>query len=251
MDTTEIGYIFSAGFRCYSTDVLKQSGLRPFSGPFDYLYIDIETVFKLMNKKMSLFLNDIVIYNKVKQQTYCIDSLNELNEKHVCYMAHDYNSVDLRINTNFLDDTLSGNIYDWEKICIFHHHDISNKHQYDIIKNRVDRFNKIIEQHSDKTVLFHITKIQTFNDIQEYINNILRLKELYSINTYIIIIVCCDKLEDTYYFREKVLFIVKKVAPYNTQLLQNQVDNNCIDCTRELNIMKTFFVFKLVQLREM
>ena len=119
MDKITINYIFSAGFRCYSPDTLKEFGLRPFSGPFDYLFIDIESVFTLINNKMSHFLDNIVIYNKLKQQNYHIRSLNDLNEKNICYMAHDYNTVDLRINTNFLDDTLSGNIYDWDKICIF------------------------------------------------------------------------------------------------------------------------------------
>lgn len=55
MDKITINYIFSAGFRCYSPDTLKEFGLRPFSGPFDYLFIDIESVFTLINKKMSFF----------------------------------------------------------------------------------------------------------------------------------------------------------------------------------------------------
>jgi hypothetical protein len=176
MDKITINYIFSAGFRCYSPDTLKEFGLRPFSGPFDYLFIDIESVFTLINKKMSFFLDDIIIYNKCKQQNYPIHSINELNEKNICYMAHDYNTVDLRINTNFLDDTLSGNIYNWNKICIFHHHDISNTGQSEMIKKRAERFNKIIEQHGETTSLFHITKIVTINNIQEYMDNMIRNK---------------------------------------------------------------------------
>ena len=245
----EIEYIFSAGFRCYSPDTLKTYGLRPFSGPFDYLFIDIDSVFKLINLKMSPFLNDIIVYNKNKQQNYNLSIINDLNEKNVCYMSHDYNNIDLRINVNFLDDKLSGNLYEWDKICIFHHHDICNKEIYDNISKRVDRFNKIMEKHYEKTCLFHITKILTI-DIQEYIDNIIRLKLLYSIPCYITIIVCCDNLEDTCYFKCNILFIVKKVAPYSKQIVEGYGTDNNLDYTHEINIMKQIFNFQLVSLSD-
>ena len=249
MSKIKIDYIFSAGFRCSSPDTLKMFGLRPFSGPFDYLFIDIETVFKLMRENMKSFMKDIIVFNKLKQITYSIGSINELNKKHICYMAHDYNNINLRINTNFLDDRLSGNIYEWEKICIFHHHDICNKKQYDIISKRVDRFNKIIEKYSEKVCLFHITRILTISDINEYMNNIIRLKLVYSINTYIVIIICCDNLEDAYYFKEHILFIVKKVDPYTIQISTSGTDNN-LNYENELNIMKRFLNFELVKIDE-
>jgi hypothetical protein len=249
MNPIKIRYIFSAGFRCYSPDTLKRFGLRPFSGPFDYLFIDLESVFKLVNLKMSLFLSNILVFNKNKQHTYDLNSLNNLNTKHVCYMAHDYNSLDLLINTNFIDDNLSGNLYEWNSICIFHHHNILNREIYDTIAKRVDRFNNIMEQHYETTCLFHITKILSIYDIQEYMNNIILLKVMYYINSYIIIIVCCDNLEDSYYFKEKVLFIFKKVAPYSTQIELYKTDNN-LDYTMEINIMKNFFNFQLVPISE-
>jgi len=251
MAPIEIEYIFSAGFRCYSPDTLKSYGLRPFSGPFDYLFIDIESVFKLINIKMGNFLNNIINYNKNKQLKYNLSTLNELNNKDVCYMRHNYNNIDLRINTNFLDEILAPNLYDWDKICVFLHHDVCNKEISESIRKRVDRFNKIMEFHYDKTCLFHITKILTIPDIQEYMNNMIRLKLLYSIHSYIIIIVCCDTLEDSHYFKENILFIVKKVEPYSTQMTQVHGTDNNLDYGSEINIMKQFFCFKLVSLSEM
>ena len=250
MSTIEIKYIFSAGFRCNSPDTLKRFGLRPFSGPFDYLFIDIESVFKLIDLKMSPFLHDIVVFNKNKQQNYFLNKLNDLNNKKVCYMSHDYNNIDLRINTNFLDDNLPGNLYDWDKICIFHHHDIIDKNTYEVISKRVDRFNKIMETDYEKTCLFHITKILTIPDIHEYMNSIIRLKLLYSIHSYIIVIACCDNLENTHQFKENCLFIFKKVSPYNNQIKEGQGTDNNLDFTYEINIMKNFFSFNLVSLSE-
>jgi len=41
----EIKFIFSIGFRCFSTDLLKKFKFRKISSPFDSLMIDIETCF--------------------------------------------------------------------------------------------------------------------------------------------------------------------------------------------------------------
>ena len=44
-----INYIFTLGYRCYSTDFIEIHKLRKMSGPFDYLYIDFETSLKIIN----------------------------------------------------------------------------------------------------------------------------------------------------------------------------------------------------------
>ena len=165
-------------------------------------------------------------------------------------MAHDYNTSNLRINTNFLDDTLSGNLYEWNKICVIQHHDIHNKEIYDIISKRCERFNKIIEDHSYKTCLFHITRILTISDIQEYMNNMIQLKQLYSINTYVVVVVCCDNLDNVQYFKENFLFIIKRVEPYDLQITQGDKSDNNFYYANEINIMKQYFNFQLVPLNE-
>ena len=248
----DINYIFSAGFRCYSAKGLKDFGLRPFSGPFDYMYIDIETVFKLIHKQLSDFLTNVVMFNKSLNNTYNVSALNELNKKNVCYMAHNYNFHNMQINTNYLDDILSGNLYDWKKICIFNHHDVCNTHGHSIIKRRVDRFNKIIMKSPNTTCLFHITRILTISNIFDYMNDIIHMKQKYGINTYIIIIVCCDNLDNAQYFNDNILFIIKKVATYSLQLKTLDIDNrcDCLDYNPEFNSMKQVFNFKLIPLSD-
>lgn len=246
-----IEYMFSAGYRCNSPETLNKFKLRPFSGPFDYLFIDIETTFKLIHGRMELFLKDIIVYNKRKQQKHNIKAIDDLNEKNMCYMVHDYNNTTLQINTNFLDDDLSNDLYKWNKICIFLHHELHIKEQYDAIVRRVNRFNSIIEQHSDKTCLFYITKILTIPDIEEYMNNMIQLKHQYSINSYITIIVCCDNLDNACYFKDNILFIIKKVPPYNIQIESGLKTDNNLDYSYEIYIMNQHFNFKLVPLTEL
>lgn len=248
MSLHHIEYMFSVGFRCNSTETLKAWGLRQMSSPFDYILIDIESAFQLIHQKMNIFLKDIVVFNKDKRKRYSIKALNQLNGKDVCYMGHDYNKLDLRINSNFIGDTLSGNMYDWERICIFIHHNICIKNESDIIQKRVDRFNRIIQKSSEKTCLFHITKILTIPDILGYMNNVIRLKKKYCIHTYIIVIICSDNLEDTSYFLENILFIVKKVDSYDIQIKKAQPTDNNLDYTNELNIIKQHFNFQLISL---
>lgn len=248
----DIQYIFSAGFRCYSANGLKNFGLRPFSGPFDFMYIDIETVFKLIHNKLVNFLSDAIVFNKTLNKSYDIPALNELNKKNICYMAHNYNFGNIILNKNYLDDVLSGNLYDWKQICIFNHQDLTNKQVYNNMQRRVARFNKIIIENSFKTCLFHITRILTISNITDYMNDMIRLKQKYSINTYIIIIICCDNLDNTHYFKDSILFIIKKVDSYAVQIKTLEIDNrcDCLDYKSEFDIINQVFNFQLVQLAD-
>ncbi len=50
---SSINYIFSIGYRCYSSDFLNIYKLRKISGPFDYLFIDFETALKIINNNFN------------------------------------------------------------------------------------------------------------------------------------------------------------------------------------------------------
>jgi len=245
MSLINIEYIFSVGFRCTSPEALKSVGLRPFSGPFDYMFIDIETVFKLMVRNMDNFLSNIVVFNKSKNSVYDLNVFNVLTKNDIGYMCDNYNTMDLRINSNYLDKQLSNNLYDWNAICIFHHHDISKPSIYDSFQRRVERFNYAIRNHSNKTCLFYITKILHITNLIEYMQEFIRMKNKYNIHTYITIILCCDNYNSDHYFSDNVLFIIKKVDPYNIQIKTGTDNNLCYNY--EFGLMKQYFHFKLVE----
>ena len=56
-----INFIFSIGYRCYSTDLLETYKLRKMSSPFDYLFINFETSLKIINNNFEDFLYDIIL----------------------------------------------------------------------------------------------------------------------------------------------------------------------------------------------
>jgi hypothetical protein len=258
-----INFIFSIGYRCYSTKFLINFKLRKMSSPFDYLFIDFETALKNINNNFDDYLNDIILLNKNTQQIELFYKKNtiEINNKfyellknNIGYMAHNYNNVNLLFNQNYLENDNNNNnnnndnLYNWETICSFYHHNILDTNIYTSIKNRCERFNTIMNIYNKTTALFYITKIITIKDIESYMNNIIKLKIKYNINCFIIIIINSDNFEDNYYYNEieKCLFIIKKVENYETQYSKYQTDNN-LNYEKEFDIISNIFSFNLIE----
>ena len=248
-----INFIFSIGFRCYSAGFLKDHNIRNISGPFDNLFIDIETALDNINNNFDLFLNDIVVINKNKKmnEIYYSDKkiekqiLDFMNNKDIGYMSHNYNDKNLIINQNFINQTPS-NLYNWDRICIFLHHNIIEKSTYDTIYNRVNIFKNIYKNRKKETCLFYITKIVETENIEQYKKKINDMKKKYNINCYIIIIICSDKLNDNYIFENDILFIIKKVNNYQYQYNNDAGTDNNLNYNKEFNIIKNIFNLELM-----
>jgi hypothetical protein len=204
-----INFIFSIGYRCYSTDFLNNFKLRKMSSPFDYLFVDLETSLKIINNNFYDYLNDIILFNKNTQniQLFYKKNTTEINNKfyellknNIGYMAHNYNDVTLLFNQNYLHNELDDNLYNWNTICSFHHHNVLDSNIYSTLKKRCERFNIIYNKYNQTTALFYITKIINCENIGRYINNILELKNKNNIKCLIIIIINCDNIEDSEYY---------------------------------------------------
>jgi len=253
-----LNFIFSIGYRCYSTEFLNNFKLRKMSSPFDYLFVDFETSLKIINNNFDDYLNDIILYNKntqhielfyKKNTTEINNKFYELLQNNIGYMAHNYNSNNLLFNQNYLDDNrLNDNLYNWNTICCFLHHNVLDSNIYTSIKKRCERFNNIINKYSETTSLFYITKIINCENIVYYMNNIVELKKKYGIKCFIIIIINCDNIEDSEYYNEvdKCLFIIKKVENYETQYTKYQTDNN-LNYEKEFNIISKYFTLNLIE----
>ena len=253
-----INFIFSIGYRCYSSDFLNMFKLRKMSSPFDYLFIDFESSLKIINNNFNNYLHDIVLFNKTTQhiELFYKKNTNEINNKfyellenNIGYMAHNYNNNNLLLNQNYLDDNnLNNNLYNWNTICAFHHHNILDSNIYNSIKMRCERFNNIMNKYNETTSLFYITKIINCENIVDYMNNIVELKTKYGIKCFIIIIINCDNIEDSEYYNEvdKCLFIIKKVENYEIQYTKYETDNN-LYYEKEFNIILKYFTLNLIE----
>jgi hypothetical protein len=257
-----INFIFSSGHRCYSVDFLIKFKLRKMSGPFDWVIIDLETSLKIINNKFDNFLNDLVYCNKnlhkaelcYKKNTNKVDNkLYNLLENNIGYMVSDLNSHDLHINQNYLDDTkLNNNIYNWNTVCLFLHHNLLDNNIYNYKKKSCERFINIMNKYNETTALLHVTRINNNINIVDYMNSIIEQKKKYSIDCFLIMIITCVNIEDNSYFNEveKCLFIIKKVENYKTQYLkykdnENNVHN--ISYEKEFNVISNYFDIKLIE----
>lgn len=256
-----VNCVLSIGYRCSSADFLNTYHLRKFSGPFDYMYIDMETCFKVIHNNYDDFLNDIIVMYRNEQSAKLLypkktseikENIYELLEKDVGYMAENYNNNGLAVNQNYVDEKkLSGNLYDWNNICIFFHHAIQSEDIRQQLKMRCERSQRVMQKYGETTCLFFISKIVGCLDIMDYMNGIIRLKQKYKIVSFLTMILCCNNLEDTYFYNEsnKCLFIVKKVEDYETQYSMHRTDNNYV-YDKEYNIMSQYFDFQLLEKNE-
>lgn len=251
----EINYFYNIGYRCTTPRFMEKYGYRKISGPFDYLCIDIETAFENINSKFEKYLSDIVFISKVNRKiklfhsTQSIaDSVNKFySNNKIKYMKKNYNKANIFINQNFIKNT-PYNLYEWERICMFLHHDLSNNDIVKTIRGRSNIFKNIYEKHFDRLCLLYITKIIEVDNLEDYKQFIFNLKDRYDIKCYIIIIVCSDRLNETSEFKNNVLFIVKRVDDLETQSNDKLgTENNIIDDNyeKENNTIRKYFSFNL------
>ena len=248
----EIEYIYSIGHRCNCPDFLKYYNIRNISGPFDYLFIDIETCFDNIQNNFNLFFNDLVCFTKKNNNLTIHNSTQQINNKlniltesdNIYYMAQNYYNTNLVINQNYINN-VSNDLYKWDRICISTHHNLANIKTYKMIKERTDIFMDIYNHFSEKMILFHFTKINEDDDLNSYKEYVFNLKKNYNIKCYIVIIVHSSVLKETEYFENNILFIIKKVNSYNVQYETKGIDNNRLKYTREIRILNNYFKLNL------
>lgn len=229
---SKIHFLFSLGHRCNSVNAMKENDIRMCSGPFDYMYIDLETCFQSIQDRFQTFLNQecmVIIHKHKKQVSYnkpVNPSIIECIKKDepIQYMAHDYSNISILLNQSFIPqpNIHSNNIYDWDRVCIFHHHNVLDPTNHAKIKKRCCTFNQIYETFCKHVCLFHVSKIIE-SSIEEYKDSVLRLIHDYKIKCFVVVIVCTPlEFQELYDMKDRVLFIHKKVPSYEIQSSQVQ-----------------------------
>lgn len=185
----EINFVFAIGERCTSFNFLRKNKITTFPGPFDKLFIDIETCFELINTNFENFMTDIVSYNhkysklffkkNIETISSFFDNLYEEENgdiKSLRYMKYDYCKEKILINQNFLPKIYtSSDIYNWDRVCIFRHDSITKKNIRNTMNKRCERMIKVLNNHN--SLLVNMTKI-----ISNPVNETTRLLNL--INKY-------------------------------------------------------------------
>jgi hypothetical protein len=230
----EINNIFSIGYRCNSVQFLRRFDMSKFSGPFDWMYIDLESALININNKFESYLNDIVIINKSENKFINLygknfDSVKEditkLYNDDISYMNEDYVKTTLPINQNF-NIVKTNDLYKWDRICVFLHHHLENNDEVEKIKTRVSRFNEVIQNDKTKVMLFYISKIIDGSDVRSEIDKICYLVKKYNIESNLVSIICIPNQDDEVIEIGNCFFIVKNVPDYSYQFDTYKTDNN-------------------------
>lgn len=223
----KIEYVFATGFRCNSTQFIREHKLVGVSSPLDWVTVDFETSISNIADGFKNFLNDIVIYgNHINTQlfrpTQPINPIwSELKRAPLTYFNQNISSQDLRFNQNYIPSIHSNHVYEWDRICLFLHHWVENR-DYIKIKNRADKFNKIYSEHKDESLLFHITRILNSKDIaaeKQKVHNILKKYGIKS-PTFIVLTVS-DRAETKIEIEDNVYFYTLPVPSVQEQWKYN------------------------------
>lgn len=261
MNKISIEYWFSAGFRCNATDFSVKYGFRKYSSPFDYMYIDFESMLHIVNNRFLDFLNDTVILDghyhtlinyKSKNSIWVKPEFYQLLHMPIRYMRESFLSTFVRFNQTYTQPNnkkeFTENLYDWDRICIHHHHNVTDDKVIAYMEKRCHRFCRVFENSYKKCVLLHITKIMSGIDIRREITRILSLKNKYNNLAYMVYIMCCDDQVDDEFFIDRCLFIVKKVPSYDTQFREHGTENHVkyLNYDRENKLIREYFDLNLI-----
>jgi hypothetical protein len=153
----------------------------------------------------------------------------------------------VRFNQNYTKtvdgEEFSHNLYNWPRICIHHHHNVTDDNVVAYMERRCERFLRAFDNSVLRCVLFHITKIHSGLDVREEISRILSLKNKYNNKAYMIYVLCCDDKEDDHFFIDRCLFIVKRVPSYDQQYVEHGTENHVkyLNYDRENELICEYF----------
>jgi hypothetical protein len=264
MNKIAIEYWFSAGFRCNATDFSVKYGFRKYSSPFDYMYLDFESMLQIISKRFEDFLNDIVVldghyhtlinYNSKNSQWVKPEYYPLLNIP-IRYMRESFLKTFVRFNQNYTGpgpepgSAFVENLYDWPRICIHHHHNVTDEKVIDYMAKRCRRFLRASDTNYKTCILFHITKIMSRYNIRQEISRILSLKNKYNNRSYMVYIMCCDDRDEDHFFIDRCLFIVKKVPSYDQQYFDHGTENHVkyLNYDRENELIREHFDIQLTE----
>lgn len=267
MGKKEIWYSFSVGYRCNSVQFLRKYGMSRFSGPFDWMYIDIQTSVENIANDFSNYLSDIVVIKKnenilslenQKNYEHIRSDINLFFDKNQIYMKQVYESQLLPINQNF-SNPISNDIYEWDRTCIFLHHDLRKPDEVQKIKTRISRFSEAVIKTPEKVLLLYISKILHDTGITDEMERLSRLYSSLDKDLNIVSILCCSDAEEGSYMIDNLLFIIKKVPPYQEQYENCETDNNFewlewgmqgLNFDSEFKIIENYYQFNLIDKEE-
>jgi Putative papain-like cysteine peptidase (DUF1796)/Domain of unknown function (DUF4214) len=140
-ENTPINHLFSLGTRCYTSELLKQAGLKQYSGPFDWIFSSPEMIGHALVDDFKYFLDS----------QYYADRLG----KKLAPSFDERTPIDHEFYKNeFLVKSM------------FNHHDPRTKEDYEYFARCVERFQSAVKSH--KNVLLIVCTEHTHDMLNKF-----------------------------------------------------------------------------------
>lgn len=252
----EINYVFAIGRRCNATIFLNHYVLRIYSSPFDWTIIDFETSIENIKTNFKKYLNDIVIYrkNKMKRLIYSNNEINpffkEMDGLDIGYMALNWNDQTLRLNQNYLPTGRSGNLYTWDRICLFVHPLVEDEVHRNKVRSRIGNFNMVFDKHHDTTLFFYISEIIEVADIERRKMEFVNIVNKYEMtNPFFIVLTVGEDIEARVERVGNVWFCTIPVPSYESQFSAGFDENNlgALDFDKVYSLLKQTFDINIIK----
>lgn len=156
---TERTIVFSVGYRCTSSSLIKEMNMKFESYPFDWIVSKPETVIHCIDNDFQEYLNKDHYVNIERSQTF--NRFNNI-KYHVCYEPICYNTYYENKQEN-----LSGNeIGTYERMLSLTHHNMHNEKDYHYFQRCVTRFRRMLASTKQKFYLYThpLISINTFKE---------------------------------------------------------------------------------------
>lgn len=211
----QVNYVFPIGRRCNSSNFVRSCGLSKFSGPMDYMFIDLQTAKECIEDGFSNFLSDIVVNRDKLLYEKNSKSIDDSINKIPGYFISKWNKV--LINQNYLPSEYKDDIYDWDRMCVFIHHDLEDEETYKALNRRCDRLVRCLNY---SCLFIYFTEI--IDDVQAEINRILDIKFKYEL----FVVIFSTNGGIHYAQCDNVKFLVVRCENYEIQ--RNRLNDNDI-----------------------
>jgi len=267
MTRKEIKYSFSIGYRCNSVQFLRRYEMSKFSGPFDWMYIDIESAVENIANYFKVYLIDIAVIKKDENILELInpekydsvrDDIKMFFDGTPVYMKQGYSGQLLPINQNY-SNPKSNDIYRWDRVCVFLHHDFRKDDEIEKIRIRISRFNEATAKSPEDALLLYVSKILDDTTVSAEIDRLSSLYGTLDKRLNIVSVLCFPHEGERHVMIDNMLFIIKKVPGYQEQYETYETDNNFewlewgmqgLNFDKEFEIIEKYYQFNLAYKEE-
>jgi hypothetical protein len=177
----EINYIIGIGLRCATDGFLLGNKLRLFSTPFSFMIIDFETAIENIINSFDGYLQLEHIINLEEDKGGNIKKIPQFGNIKVFKTFSVFTlGRNLFFNIKYLPKNISDDLHDWDRVCVFNHHDFNDPNIVKSFERRIQRVQTILKNHKEDTLLLYIDRQIKLSEVDERVKMVTSIINRYN-----------------------------------------------------------------------